>query len=346
MKKITVVLMLALMFCGVAHAFEIGDIVTPIDGSYVLQDCYVVGSNEIIHRKVDGRNIVGRRFWVRGTDRCLPADCGSLTCQLDAPCETNNTIISSGDETYYIKAKYLKEYHRLLTLFLGTPVSHFDWTYADKDDKYITKTGLSPKEFYQLGDWKVSDFVTLTNDPRNEMDVKMSMDYLGNMEGTSNVVYYNTTIEELDKWSEKAILEGVPVWYGCDVKKWMDGEKDAMDLSLVDYSVLDVDFTLTKRERMEYGISCPTHAMTLVGFESEDVGEKIGQKRKWKVENSWDSKGANSGYYMMTHDWFKQYVYEVVIPRWVVDEETLKKIDECKKFVDLPPWDVMAKEKL
>lgn len=249
------------------------------------------------------------------------------------------------EDLQQLKKKFLKEYHRLLTLFLGTPVSHFDWKYYDKDDKYNIKCGLSPKEFYRLGEMDVNDFVTLTNDQRNDYGKKMRMDYVGNMEGKSDIVYYNTTMDELERWTRESVLKGVPVWHGCDVKKWMDGEKDAMDLDLVDYGILGVDLKLGKRKRMEYGISCPTHAMTFVGFESNDVDDKIGEIRKWKVENSWDSKGANDGYYMMTHKWFKEYVYEVVIPRWIMDEDTKKKIDDCKEVIDLPPWDVMFKEK-
>lgn len=244
-----------------------------------------------------------------------------------------------------LKNDFLKEYHRLLTLFLGTPVSNFDWKYYDKDDKYEVKNGLTPKEFYRLGEIDVKDFVTLTNDPRNKYEKKMKIDYVGNMEGTSNIVYYNTTINELEKWAKESVLRGIPVWYGCDVKKWMDLEKDAMDLDLVDYEILGVDFKLGKRKRMEYGISCPTHAMTIVGFESNDINDNIGEIRKWKVENSWDSKGVNDGYYTMTHKWFKQYVYEVVIPRNILDEEMRKKIDECKDVIDLPPWDIMFREK-
>ena len=254
-------------------------------------------------------------------------------------------IRESDDNLLKLKEVCLKEYHRLLTLFLGTPVLHFDWRYNDKDDKYVIKSGLSPREFSKMGDWDVNDFVTLTNDPRNEYNKKMKMDFIGNMEGTTDVVYYNTTIDELLKWSRESILKGVPVWHGCDVKKWLDGEKDVMDLDLVDYGILGVDFVMGKRERMEYGISSPTHAMTFVGFESNDMGDNIGEIIKWKVENSWDSKGANDGYYVMTNNWFKEYVYEVVIPRWLLDEETKKRIDECKDVVHLPAWDVMVKEK-
>lgn len=239
-----------------------------------------------------------------------------------------------------LKEKCLMEYHRLLCLFLGTPKTYFNWTYLDKTGKYIQHEALTPKEFYKLGDWDVNDFITLTHDPRNDEDKKMKMDFIGNLHGTNEVVYYNTSIDELIKWTKKSILEGIPVWHGCDVRKWLDLDKDMMDLDIVDYdNLLGVKLNLNKKERMEYGLSSPTHAMTFVGFESND---KTGELYKWKIENSWDSRGANAGYYGMTNRWFKEYVYEVVIPRWIMDEETLKKIDGCKDIIELPAWDIMG----
>ena len=239
-----------------------------------------------------------------------------------------------------LKNKCLEEYHRLLCLFLGTPVSYFDWKYTDKEGKYQMKEALTPKEFYKMGDWDVNDFITLTNDPRNSYDTKMKMDFIGNIHGTNDVVYYNTTMDELIKWSKKSIMESVPVWHGCDVRKWLDVNKDMMDLDIVNYNdLLGVKFNLNKKERMEYGISSPTHAMTFVGFESKDDTKEM---LKWKVENSWSSIGPNSGYYGMSHAWFKEYVYEVVIPKWVMDKDTLEKIEKCEKVVELPAWDIMG----
>lgn len=241
------------------------------------------------------------------------------------------------------KMIFLKEYHRLLTLFLGTPVLYFDWCYYDKDDKYNKMPDLTPKDFAKLCEWNVNDFIVLSNDPRNEYEKKMI--YKDPTGCTKNVVYYNVKMDELVKWTQKSILKGCPVWHGCDVKKWLDGDKDCMNLDLVDYdNLLNINFTMSKKDQMEYGISCPTHAMTFVGFESNDNGDEIGEIKKWKVENSWSSKGNNDGYYVMSQKWFIQYVYEVVIPKWILDEETLKKFNDCKEYIELQPWDAMAKE--
>ena len=43
------------------------------------------------------------------------------------------------------------------------------------------------------------------------------------------------------------------------------------------------------------------------------------------VENSWDAKGIQSGYYAMSQDWFKEYVYEVVVNKKYLTTETTRK---------------------
>ena len=145
------------------------------------------------------------------------------------------TLRETNENVEEVKEKCLQEYHRLLSLFLGTPVTYFDWIYHDKDDKYQCKGNLTPKEFYKMCEWDVNNFVTITHDPRNKEDAKMKMDFIGNLHGTSNVVYYNTSIQELEKWTKKSVDAGVPVWHGCDVGKWHDREKDMMDCRYIQY---------------------------------------------------------------------------------------------------------------
>lgn len=254
---------------------------------------------------------------------------------------------NSQNKLLELKNSFLKEYHRLLSLFLGTPTTYFDWIYTDKDDKYNIKNNLTPNEFYKMADWDINNFITLTHDPRNKENTKMKMDFIGNIHGTSNIIYYNTSIQELEKWTKISIDNGIPVWFGCDVGKWLDKDKDIMDLDIVNYdNLLQIEFNLSKKERMEYGISCPTHAMSFVGYESNDENNGAYEIYKWKVENSWDSKGENSGYYVMSNKWFQEYVYEVVIPKWIIDENTIKKINDCNDIIQLPPWDVMNKYSL
>ncbi len=58
------------------------------------------------------------------------------------------------------------------------------------------------------------------------------------------------------------------------------------------------------------------------------------------MENSWGEESGNKGYYVMTDDWFDEYMYEVVIDKKYVPDEIL----EVRKQdpVVLPAWDPMG----
>jgi hypothetical protein len=62
---------------------------------------------------------------------------------------------------------------------------------------------------------------------------------------------------------------------------------------------------------------------------------------RYKVENSWSDAAGEKGWFMMTADWFKENVFQVVIPRSVVDAEWTKVLDAGNPVV-LPPWDPMV----
>lgn len=75
--------------------------------------------------------------------------------------------------------------------------------------------------------------------------------------------------------------------------------------------------------------------MTLVG-----VDEDNGDVRQWKVENSWGEKVAKKGYYIMSQDWFEEYVYEVVVHKKYLTPEQQKLAEGPAE--KLPAWDSLA----
>ena len=109
-----------------------------------------------------------------------------------------------------------------------------------------------------------------------------------------------------------------------------------MDMDLYDYEALfGTKFGMSKATRLEYGDSQMTHAMLFTGV---DIRHK--NSIKWRVENSWGTKGGCKGYYLMTDQWFDQYNYEVVIDKKYLPLKIKKLFD--KKPVSLNPWDPMG----
>ena len=87
--------------------------------------------------------------------------------------------------------------------------------------------------------------------------------YLGNVEDGNPVLYLNVDIGQIKELIEKSIMDNKGVWFGCDVGQHLHRNNYAMDLELVDYSLLDADLISTKEERLLYKESLMTHAMCI-----------------------------------------------------------------------------------
>jgi len=89
--------------------------------------------------------------------------------------------------------------------------------------------------------------------------------------------------------------------------------------------------------------SYANHAMVIVGVDLDEGGHPL----KWKIENSWgrthETHNDDDGYYTMSHDWFKQYVYDVVIHKSFLKRTDVVKYNNAKKNkITLPKYDVMG----
>ena len=87
--------------------------------------------------------------------------------------------------------------------------------------------------------------------------------------------------------------------------------------------------------RLIYGDSLMTHAMVFTGFHEED-----GKPVRWRVENSWGEDRGEKGYLMMTSDWFREFVFEVVVDKKIVPAEVLA-VSEMEPIV-LPACDPLG----
>ena len=280
-------------------------------------------------------------------------------------CTLRNAHVSgqSMDSIHAVKSKMLEEVNRILTISLGEPPIKFDWTFRDKEKKYKSYKDQSPVEFYKtIVDYPLENTVSLINDPRNEMNQLFTVEYLGNVVGGRPVTYINVPIEQLKKYTIKSIKDNRPVWFGCDVSKFLHRPSGVMDTKLFDYELtFGVQLNLNKADRLRYGESAMTHAMTITGVDIEDKSTctcssidvsiasdeakgcdcpKGGKPIKWRIENSWGEDSGDKGYLCMTDEWFDEFTYQVVIRKDELEDDILEIMKGETKV--LPPWDPMG----
>lgn len=150
-----------------------------------------------------------------------------------------------------------------------------------------------------------------------------------------NMTFINLEMEALKDFALKQVLDGEPVWFGCDVGIEHFRQKGILKPGILDYEALfGIDFSLSKKERILYRDSTPNHAMAIMGVDLED-----GRPVKWLVENSWGKERGDKGYLYMYDSWFEEYLYAAIIHRKYLPEDLLQILDQ--EPVVLPPWDPM-----
>ncbi|HSV73607.1 MAG TPA: C1 family peptidase [Chthonomonadales bacterium] len=238
------------------------------------------------------------------------------------------------------KDAMLEEVHRILTIHLGEPPREFLWQWRDKDKEFHRDGVLTPIEFLQKRvPVDLDSLVCLIHCPQSSKryNALYTVDFLGNVVGGQVVRYLNVEMPVLKAAAKERIVDGKPVWFGCDVGKSFDRDLGLLDMELYDYEgVYGTRFGMDKAERLDYGDSLMTHAMVLTGVDLDDDGAP----RKWRVENSWGDKGGDKGFMAMTDAWFDEYVYEVVVEKARLAPE-LRAVLETDP-IPLPPWDPMG----
>ncbi|XP_055705751.1 bleomycin hydrolase isoform X2 [Phlebotomus papatasi] len=238
----------------------------------------------------------------------------------------------------------MKEIYNVVGICLGIPPETFTWEYYDKTKAYHRVGPVTSVDFYEKyvkPVFNVDDKVCLVTDPRptNPYGQVYTVDCLGNVVGGRPVLYNNQPVELLIDLVTKSIKNGDPVWFGCEVVKRFAGTQGIEDLDVHDFNVVfgvDIQVTLNKADRLLYGESAMTHAMTFTGVSVDDNGVTT----KFRVENSWGDDRGEKGYLVMSADWFKEFVFEVVVDRALVPPEVLK-VFEMEPIV-LPAWDPMG----
>ncbi|KAJ3733661.1 peptidase C1B, bleomycin hydrolase [Lentinula guzmanii] len=241
------------------------------------------------------------------------------------------------------KEKLMKEIYTIMTAALGVPPlpnATFPWEYYDENGKFGTWSG-TPLEYYKTFAAKAypaKDSFSLINDPRNDHSQLITIDKLGNIWGGRPVLYVNTDIEIMKATVVKMVKANVPVFFGCDVGQSSERNLGLMDTTLFQYEdTFDITLGLTKAQRLEINESAMTHAMVISGVHLDANGKPI----RYKVENSWGDTPGNKGYFVMTDDWFNEFVYQVVVPKSLAPKDLVAVFEGGNAKV-LPPWDPMG----
>jgi bleomycin hydrolase len=230
--------------------------------------------------------------------------------------------------------------YRILSIHLGTPPDRIDWQWNDKDRGFHRDGELTPREFAaRYVDVPFEEYVCLVNDPRPSSPYgrTFTVEYLGNVVGGGIVKYLNVPIETMKAIAMQTILDGEPVWFGCDTGKMMRRDMGIWDLALFDYETLyDTSFSLDKAARLEYHQTAMNHAMLFTGVDLVD-----GNPRRWRVENSWGAeKTGRKGFFVMNDPWFDEHMFEIAARRDRLPAELRDAIEQ--EPIVLPAWDPMG----
>lgn len=262
-----------------------------------------------------------------------------ITRKLREFAEILRNKLNLNEDITKIKLEMQQEIFRILCIFLGTPPGpndKFTWEFYDKDNKF-NKIESTPLEFVKkYVEFDTSNYYSLLNDPRNKYEKTIQIDRLNNVFGSGIVSYLNLEIDELSKAAIDRIKNNKPVFFGTDTPKFMDKKRGIMDIDLWDYKLIGYETKQSKASRVLYHESLMTHAMLITAVHLDDDGKPI----RWRVENSWGSKSGIDGYYIMTHDYFKEYVYQIVVEKSDIPE--LSHLLDDKSPIVLPPYDPMG----
>ena len=250
--------------------------------------------------------------------------------ELRAMVQTN----ASATELQEAQERMMGDVYKIAAYSFGEPPAKFDLEYRDDDKKFHQVLGLTPLKFYhEYFDTNLSDYVVVTNAPDHEMDRSYLMPAQDSVVDGLPIKFVNVPFAELQEGAIKQLQAGETVWVGNDVLQQMDRKRGLMDAKLYHREeLLDVDFVMDKKHRLETKQAVVSHAMTLTGFDMVND-----QPTRWKIENSWGKDNGDNGYFVMTQDWFEEYTYEAVINKKYLSDR-VKKVAESEP-VTLPAWD-------
>ena len=65
--------------------------------------------------------------------------------------------------------------------------------------------------------------------------------------------------------------------------------------------------------------------------------DEEGKPNRWRVENSWGDAPGKKGYYVMSDEWFDEYMYQIVVNKKYLPDSYIAEYDS--EPIMLEPWD-------
>lgn len=248
---------------------------------------------------------------------------------------------ASKDKISNARNEMLANVYRLLSLTLGEPPVQFDFEYRDELHNFHVERQLTPQDYYQkFVSWDLDEYISVINAPTADkpFDATYNVDMLGNVVGGRDVKHLNVDINKMKASAISQLKDGQSVWFGVDMGPQVDRESGLMASGIfASDDLFNVDSTMTKAQRLDYGERLMTHAMVLTGVDLDEND----QPTKWKVENSWGEKVGKKGYFTMSDDWMSEYAYQIVVKKEYLSSELVNIYDNSKPTL-LSPWDPMG----
>lgn len=239
------------------------------------------------------------------------------------------------------REEMLSHVYRVLSITFGEPPVNFDFEYRDTDNQFKIDRSLTPKSYFdKFVGWQLSDYVSIINAPTDDkpFNATYNVDMLGNVVGGREVKHLNVTIDTMKALAIAQLKDGKSVWFGVDMGPQVDRTNGLMATGIFATDELfQVDTTMTKAQRLDYGDSLMTHAMVLTGVDLDETGKPT----KWQVENSWGEKAGKKGYFTMSDEWMSEYAYQIVVNKSYLSDELVDIYDNATPKL-LAPWDPMG----
>ena len=235
------------------------------------------------------------------------------------------------------KQEMLEQILNLLISSYGNPPREFDLHKFTYNFPRGEKGNVTPEYFFEkcIGRDYLNRYVTVVNFPQNSKSYyeKYSVEWMGNVWGTSGGVYINVPENKLKEYVINQLDAGLPVWIGCDSMPYSD--RFTGFYSTDNYRLKELGFRyafLDKSKNLDFNLSRPRHAMVVRGYEP--------CKKLWLFQNSYGPDFGNKGFILVTDEWFSLYVYEAVIDSSYLDDDVSRCLEHDAKL--LKPWDVLG----